>query len=147
LTLSAAGVISGTPTAAGTSSFTVRVTDSATPTAAIATRALSLTVTPLAAATVLFATQIQPIFTANCTLNCHSPGGLAAFLNLTAGSSYSSLLLSTTPAVIAGSSATSRLYGRVSGAVFPQMPLNAPPLSAANQTLIKNWIDQGAANN
>jgi len=146
LNLSTAGTISGTPTAAGTTSFTVRVTDSAAP-AATATQALTLNVTAAPVATVSFATQIQPIFTANCTLNCHSPGGLAAFLNLAAGSSYNSLLLSATPAVIAGSSATSRLYGRVSGTLSPLMPLGGPPLSAANQTLIKNWIDQGAANN
>jgi cytoskeletal protein CcmA (bactofilin family) len=44
LTLSSAGVISGTPTTAGTFSFTVRVTDSAAETA---TAALSITVTGL----------------------------------------------------------------------------------------------------
>jgi hypothetical protein len=44
LSLSSGGVISGTPTATGTSSFTVQVTDSQTPTDT-ATRALSITVT------------------------------------------------------------------------------------------------------
>jgi hypothetical protein len=39
------GVISGTPSAAGTSSFSVKVTDSTTPTAATATQALSITIT------------------------------------------------------------------------------------------------------
>ncbi len=39
------GVISGTPTATGTSSFSVKATDSETPTAAISTQALTLTVT------------------------------------------------------------------------------------------------------
>lgn len=43
LTLST-GDISGTPTATGTSSFTVRVTDSTTPTAGTATAALSITI-------------------------------------------------------------------------------------------------------
>jgi large repetitive protein len=43
MTLNTAGVLSGTPTAAGTSSFTVRVTDAASRTA---TQALSLVVTP-----------------------------------------------------------------------------------------------------
>jgi large repetitive protein len=42
------GVISGTPKAAATSSFTVRDTDSATPTAQIATKALSIAVAPTA---------------------------------------------------------------------------------------------------
>jgi hypothetical protein len=146
LNLSAAGVISGTPTAAGTSSFTVRVTDSATP-AATATQALSLTITAAPAEAISFSTQIQPILTANCTAGCHSPGGISAFMNLTAGNAYASLVLSSPPRVIAGSSATSLLYMRITGATQPQMPLGGAPLSAANQTLIKDWIDQGAANN
>lgn len=146
LNLSAGGTISGTPTTAGTSSFTVRVADSATP-AATATQALSLTITPQPAATVSLATQIQPIFTANCTLNCHSPGGIFAALNLTTGNSFASLVQSIPPRVIPGSSATSLLYLRVSGATLPRMPLGLPPLSVADQTLIQNWIDQGAANN
>jgi CHRD domain-containing protein/putative Ig domain-containing protein len=146
LSLNAAGTISGTPTAAGTASFTVRVTDSASP-AATKTQALSLTITPQPAATVSFATQIQPIFTANCTVNCHSPGGTFAALNLTAGNSFASLVQSNPPRVIPGSSATSLLYLRVSGVLLPRMPLGLPPLSAADQTLIQNWIDQGASNN
>ena len=44
LTLSTGGQISGTPSAVGTSNFTVRVTDSSTP-AQTATRALSITIT------------------------------------------------------------------------------------------------------
>ena len=146
LNLSAAGVISGTPTAAGASSFTVRVTDSATP-AATATQALSLTIGAAPVAAVSFSTQIQPIFTANCTIGCHSPGGISAFMNLTAGNAYASLVLSSPPRVIAGSSATSLLYMRITGATQPQMPLGGTPLSVADQTLIKDWIDQGAANN
>lgn len=47
LTISATtGVISGTPTAAGTSSFTVRATDDTTPTALVATKAVSIVVAP-----------------------------------------------------------------------------------------------------
>ncbi|HYA24209.1 MAG TPA: Ig domain-containing protein, partial [Terriglobales bacterium] len=45
LTLSSSGVISGTPTTVGTSSFTVQVQDSATPNPATATRSLSITIT------------------------------------------------------------------------------------------------------
>ncbi len=45
LTLSSSGVISGTPTATGTSTFTVQVTDSGTP-AALALQQLSLTINP-----------------------------------------------------------------------------------------------------
>jgi Bacterial Ig-like domain (group 3) len=46
LTLSPGGVISGTPQAGGTFSFTVQVTDSTSPTPQTATEALSLTVGP-----------------------------------------------------------------------------------------------------
>lgn len=145
LTLSAAGSISGTPTAPGSVSFTVSATDSASP-AATTTKALSINVSAAAVATVSFAAQIQPILTANCTV-CHSPGGIGSFMNLTAGNAYASLVQSAPPRVVAGSSATSVLYGRVTGTIVPQMPLGGTPLSAANQTLIKNWIDQGAANN
>jgi hypothetical protein len=44
LTLSGAGVLSGTPTTAGTTSFNVTVTDSATPTPATATASLTITI-------------------------------------------------------------------------------------------------------
>ena len=53
LTLNAGtGAITGTPTAADTSSFTVKVTDSSTPTALVATHALSLTIKPAVQAAV-----------------------------------------------------------------------------------------------
>ncbi|MCX7170528.1 MAG: CHRD domain-containing protein [Proteobacteria bacterium] len=146
LSLSTAGVISGTPTAAGSSSFTVRVTDSATA-AATATQALSLTTAAAPVTAVSFSTQIQPILTANCTSGCHSPGGISQFMNLTAGNAYASLVQNVPPRVIAGSSVTSLIYQRITGAVTPQMPLGRTPLSVADQTLIANWIDQGAPNN
>ena len=44
LSLSAGGVISGTPTASGTASFTVKATDSTTPTVQTATQTLSITI-------------------------------------------------------------------------------------------------------
>jgi hypothetical protein len=49
------GVISGTPTAAGTADFTVKVTDSATPSAQTVTRPLSITIDPAATTTHLSA--------------------------------------------------------------------------------------------
>ena len=48
LTLSGGGTISGTPTTAGTSTFTVKVTDSTSPTPRTATANLSITITLLA---------------------------------------------------------------------------------------------------
>jgi Putative Ig domain/Protein of unknown function (DUF1573) len=44
LTLSAAGTVSGTPTASGSFSFTAKVTDSTTPTAQTATQAFTMTI-------------------------------------------------------------------------------------------------------
>jgi hypothetical protein len=46
LSLNTAGVLSGTPSAAGTFSFTVQVSDSTTPTPQVATQSLSLVVNP-----------------------------------------------------------------------------------------------------
>ncbi|MFL6106295.1 MAG: beta strand repeat-containing protein [Marmoricola sp.] len=51
LTMSAAGKITGTPTAIGTSSFTVKVTDSSKPTKLVATKALSIVVGPMTIST------------------------------------------------------------------------------------------------
>lgn len=145
LSLGADGVISGAPAAAGSASFTVSVTDSASP-AAMATVALTLNVAAAPAATVSYSAQVQPIFTARCAGACHGPGRIAP--DLTAGNSYASLVQGAVPTVIPGSSATSRLYLRVSGATAGlQMPLVGPPLSVADQTLVRNWIDQGAVNN
>ncbi len=67
VTLSAAGVLSGTPLADGTFNFTVMVTDSAVP-AATATQALTLTVN--ISASVLDG---KTIYDANCS-GCHSAG-------------------------------------------------------------------------
>jgi len=50
MTLSTSGTLSGTPTASGTSNFTVEVTDATTPTAQSKTQALSVTVTASVAA-------------------------------------------------------------------------------------------------
>ncbi|MFL6172274.1 MAG: putative Ig domain-containing protein [Marmoricola sp.] len=47
LKLSAAGKITGSPTTPGTSTFTVKVQDSTTPTKRVATRQMSITVTPM----------------------------------------------------------------------------------------------------
>jgi len=145
MNLSAAGVISGTPTTAGTASFTVRVTDSASP-AVTATQALSLGIAaaPVPVVTVSFSSQIQPILTTNCATGCHSPGGISQFMNLTAGNAYASLV---PQRVSAGNSASSLLYQRITGAVQPQMPLGRAPLGSADQILIRDWIDAGAPNN
>ena len=74
LTLSSAGVISGTPTTAETANFTVLVTDSATP-AGTATKALSITVNVAGAA--LSITTTSPL-AAGTVGTVYSPVTLAA---------------------------------------------------------------------
>lgn len=51
LTLASTGVVSGTPTVLGTSTFTVQVTDATTPAHGVATAVVSLTVVPMTVAT------------------------------------------------------------------------------------------------
>jgi len=100
--------------------------------------------------------QIQPIFNANCT-SCHSGGGAPERLDLGSGKSYSNLVNVTslecgpTLRVMPGMPNMSYLVFKLqgSGACFSggQMPLDANPLSAAQQSTISTWISQGAPNN
>jgi Bacterial Ig-like domain (group 3) len=65
LSLSADGTISGTPQAAGDVDFTVQVTDSSTPTAQVATQALSIDIDQAATTTVLTVVPASPATTGN----------------------------------------------------------------------------------
>ena len=109
--------------------------------------------------TVSFAQQIQPIFSAQCS-GYHTNGGLADLqgiaLKLVAGQSFAGLVNQTSSQrldltlVIPGDSANSLLFLKVSSSSPPvgsRMPLIGSVLSATNQGLIRDWIDQGAMNN
>jgi len=73
LSLDSSGVISGTLSAAGTFTFTVKVTDSA---AASDTKSLSITVAPAAApVSTPMTADDKNLFLANCVA-CHTPSGL-----------------------------------------------------------------------
>jgi hypothetical protein len=62
LTLSSQGVLSGTPTATGTTTFTIKSTDSSTPTAQTATRSFTLAVTAPAALEITTTTaDLEPV--------------------------------------------------------------------------------------
>ena len=89
-----------------------------------------------------FARQVHPLLVAKCS-GCHNPrmkqGGLALntraeILQGGAGG----------PAVKPGDSKASLLIARVLGEGGPKMPLNMPPLAAAEVELLKRWIDAGA---
>lgn len=109
-----------------------------------------------AATAVSFASSIQPIFNSNC-ISCHSSTGSANFLPLTSDAAYNNLVNKSAtrtgnPAsgtlVIPYDSANSVLYQRVSGIGLPAGENTMPPnssLNTADQSLIKTWIDNGAA--
>ena len=86
-----------------------------------------------------YSTEIQPIFTSNCT-SCH---GESEGLSLT---SYSDLMEN--DVVDPGNSAASKLIQRLKGTSGgTQMPKNQDPLDDATINLIETWIDEGALNN
>jgi mono/diheme cytochrome c family protein len=104
-----------------------------------------LMIVSAAPAQVNYATQIQPIFNFNC-VGCH--GGT----NGVTLSSYAEAMASVGDqyginVIQPGSSATSPIVDKISNAQ-PQhglrMPRGGTPLTTAQITLIKNWIDEGA---
>lgn len=98
-----------------------------------------------------YAGNVQTIWTGFCTV-CHTPGGVAPFLDLTEQNSYASLVnqpatQSAGTRVIPVDSTNSVLYKRITGDGLALMPQGGPALSANNQNIIKLWINTGAANN
>jgi hypothetical protein len=102
-----------------------------------------------------FASDIQPIFTANCALSgCHAAPGQHGLI-LSAGQSYSLLvnvnsvevptLMRVRPSLPDSSYLVIKIEGRQSVGV--QMPATGTPLSSTNIQLIRNWITKGAQNN
>ncbi|MFL0810432.1 MAG: hypothetical protein K6L76_08465 [Agarilytica sp.] len=139
-----------TPTVTPSPSPTVEVTPTATPTA---------TPTPTPIGTF---TQVQAIFTANCTFSsCHDAVDPQRGLNLTEGAAYDAIVnvFSTRQPsfrlVQPSSPSTSYLLFKVEGAAGisgQRMPLDPAtfepdPLSSADISLIRTWINAGAAQN
>ena len=95
-----------------------------------------------AGAQVDYNSQIQTIFNEKCT-GCHGgSGGLTL-------SSYDELMKGgNSGAVIkAGDASNSLLIQRIEGSVTPQMPQGGDALSDSVISLIKKWINEGAAEN
>src|SRR5438477_5175431 len=89
----------------------------------------------------LFAAEIQPLLKEKC-VGCHGPTQQMSGYRLDRRSTAFRGLLR--PNIIPGSSASSRLYHRISGVQFgPQMP-PAGALAADEIERIKHWIDAGA---
>ena len=85
-----------------------------------------------------YSTEIQPIFSTNCT-GCHGGSG-GLFLT-----SYSLLMESNV--VESGNSVNSQLIKKLKGTAGTQMPKNQNPLDDATIDLIETWIDEGAQDN
>ena len=87
---------------------------------------------------------VKPIFDANCVIpGCHgSPNQKNLFLGSYAGIMAGSV---NGPVVVAGNSAGSLLYQRITASdVLLRMPQFSPPLTADQIATIKKWIDDGA---
>jgi Ca2+-binding RTX toxin-like protein len=110
-------------------------------------------VTNPAATPVNYVTQIQPIFTNNCT-RCHSGSGAPQGLKLDSANSFANLVnvnsneVPSLKRVKPGDDSNSYIVQKIEGTaqVGGRMPLNSTPLSSANINLIRRWIVEGARN-
>jgi hypothetical protein len=99
----ATGVISGTPTASGTSNFTVTVTDSETPTAKTATANLSITVNPTLSLTTTSPLPAGVIGTIYPGATLQAAGGISPYTwAVTTGSLPAGLTLNPATGAISG---------------------------------------------
>ena len=90
-----------------------------------------------------YARDIQPLLHSKCGA-CHGKNSPQADLSVM---TRADLLKGgkNGPAIVPGSSVSSLLLLRVTGEKQPQMPLGGKPLSSGEITLLKTWIDGGAA--
>lgn len=88
-----------------------------------------------------FQTQVQPIFTQRCQ-GCHGGNSPAANLRLDSAASVSEAVKS--GKITPGKPAESLLVQRITDTSGSQMPPTGSPLSAAEISVIRKWIDQGA---
>ena len=88
-------------------------------------------------------TQIQTIFTNNCT-TCHMYGNASGGLTLT---SYTGVMTNSNSgaSVVPEDHANSYLWQRVNNGEMP--PGSNPDLSSAEVSLIAQWINEGAIEN
>lgn len=88
-----------------------------------------------------FSGNIAPIFQAQCAI-CHSGANPTGGLDLTSYQSAAKLHI-----WIPGKPQESLLYQKLTGAIPPQMPLDATPLPPGAIQTIANWIKEGAPDN
>jgi Protein of unknown function (DUF1553)/Protein of unknown function (DUF1549)/Planctomycete cytochrome C len=92
--------------------------------------------------TVDFAADIQPLLAEKC-LGCHGEALKLSKLDLrTRDSALSGG--NRGPALVPGNAEQSRMYRHVAGLELPAMPMRGTPLTAAQISALKRWIDEGA---
>ena len=140
LTLSSAGVLSGTPTVAQTQVFTVRVTDATT--ALTADQVLSLTIHPsYTAPTITTTTLTAATLSVPYTATLATTGGLAPFTwSVSSGTLPAGLTLNATTGVLAG---TPSAAGAPSFTVQVTDALNGTDTQALSLTVAGNTLPCG----
>ncbi len=89
-----------------------------------------------------FAADIQPLLAEKC-LSCHGEALKLSKLDLrTRDSALSGG--NRGPALVPGNAEQSRMYRHVAGLELPAMPMRGTPLTAAQISALKRWIDEGA---
>lgn len=103
-----------------------------------------------------YATDIQPIWEANCVTACHTPGGNAESVLVLSGNAFANIVDVNSGQAIgmkliaSGDSMQSYLVAKLegnqaaAGGTGGTMPSGADPLDAATLQLIKDWVDAGA---
>jgi hypothetical protein len=100
-----------------------------------------------------FTTQVQPIFTNNCTDSaCHDSDGPQQGMDLTAGNSYNNIVNVAATGrpnevrVTPGSLSESYLYRKLTNdnITGSPMPFGNYPLPTAQLNIIRDWITEGA---
>lgn len=91
---------------------------------------------------------VYPIISSRC-VECHQPGGdgyQASGLDM---STYEGLMKGTKygPVIVPGDTLTSNLNVLIEGRAQVQMPHDQRPLLKAQQSIIRDWVKQGAKNN
>ena len=110
--------------------------------------------------TISYAQEVQPIYDVHCT-SCHVAGGFSSTfgglsMHLNAAESHGDTVNRPSaqrpdlPLIKPGDSAASLLFQKVSSNSPPvgdTMPLFDARLSTSELAILRDWIDQGAANN
>ena len=98
---------------------------------------------------VSFNRDIIPILTTNCTINSNCHAGANALnqeTDLDSAAAYATII--SRGLISTSNPSASLLYVEIAGSSIAEMPKPpTPALSAAEQSLILNWIKQGAKNN